>query len=126
MQSPYTKQSNSFLLSLQRDMAKTHHVVMDGRDIGTVILPDAQLKIFLFASPEARAQRRAAELAQKGEVVSVEQLLAEMQARDEQDRTRDVAPAVPAADAVMMDNSHMSIEENTEAIKALIKERNLL
>ena len=114
------------LLALQRDMAKRHNVIMDGRDIGTVILPDAQLKIFLFASPGARARRRTAELQEKGQSVDYETILAEINARDEQDRTRDVAPAVPADDAVMMDNSDMTIDENIAAIRALMAQRGLL
>lgn len=113
------------LLSLQRDMAQTNHVIMDGRDIGTVILPDAQLKIFLTASAESRARRRTAELIARGQQADFETILAEINARDEQDRTRDVAPAVPADDAVIMDNSDMTIEENTEAIRALLAERGL-
>ena len=99
---------------------------MDGRDIGTVILPDAQLKIFLSASPEARAERRMLELREKGQDVSYEQILKEMKERDEADRTRDIAPAVPAPDAVMMDNSRMTIEENIAAIKELMVQRNLI
>ncbi len=113
------------LLSLQRDMADKYNVIMDGRDIGTVILPDAQLKIFLFASAKARAERRTKELHERGQAADYETILAEINARDKQDREREIAPAVPAADAVMMDNSDMSIEENVAAICALLKERNL-
>lgn len=116
----------TFLLALQRDMAKANNVIMDGRDIGTVILPDAQLKIFMFASPEARAKRRYLELLEKGQDVTLEQILAEIEARDEQDRTREVAPAVPAEDAVMLDNSDMTIEENVAYIRSLLEERGLL
>lgn len=119
-------QVRTFLLSLQRDMAKTHNVIMDGRDIGTVILPDAQLKIFLFASPRARAERRLKELLEKGQDVTYEQIYAEIEARDIQDRTREVAPAVPADDAVMMDNSDMTIEENVALIRSMLCERGLL
>lgn len=116
----------TFLLSLQRDMAKTHNVIMDGRDIGTVILPDAQLKIFLFASLKARTERRVKELLEKGQDVTYEQIYAEIEARDIQDRTRDVAPAIPAADAVMLDNSDMTVEESVAFIRALLCERGLL
>ncbi len=116
----------AFLLDLQRDMARKHDVIMDGRDIGTVILPDAQLKVFLYASSEARAKRRVLELQEKGQDVSYAQIFAEIEARDAQDRTREVAPAVPAADAVMMDNSEMSIEENVAAIRDLMAARQLL
>ena len=91
------------LLSLQREMAQTHNVIMDGRDIGTVVLPDAQLKVFLFASAEARANRRTKELLEKGQQVDYETILTEINARDEQDRTRAVSPAIPADDAVMLD-----------------------
>lgn len=116
----------TFLLSLQRDMAKTHNVIMDGRDIGTVILPDAQLKIFLFASLKARTERRVKELLEKGQDVTYEQIYAEIEARDMQDRTRDVAPAIPAEDAVMLDNSDMTVEESIAFIRALLCERGLL
>ncbi|MBQ8576978.1 MAG: (d)CMP kinase [Clostridia bacterium] len=114
------------LLSLQREMAQKHNVIMDGRDIGTVILPDAQLKIFLFASAAARARRRTDELHERGQAADYETILAEINARDEQDRTRDIAPAVPADDAVKMDNSDMTIEENVAAIRALLVQRNLI
>ena len=116
----------AFLLDLQRSMAEKNNVIMDGRDIGTVILPHAQLKVFLFASAAARAKRRYLELIEKGQEVAYDQILSEIEARDYQDRTRDVAPAVPAEDAVMMDNSDMTIEENVAAIKGLLKERELI
>ena len=116
----------AYLSELQKKLAREQNVIMDGRDIGTVILPNAQLKIFLFASPEARAERRMLELREKGQDVSYEQILAEMKERDEADRTRDIAPAVPAPDAVMMDNSRMTIEENIAAIKELMVQRHLI
>ncbi len=116
----------AFLLELQRDMARRHNVIMDGRDIGTVILPNAQLKIFLFASPEARARRRTEELLAKGQDVDFDTILREINARDEQDRTREVAPAVPAKDAYPMDNSDMTIEENVAAIRQLLSEKGLV
>ena len=114
------------LLSLQRDMAATHNVIMDGRDIGTVVLPDAQLKVFLFASPEARADRRTRELLEKGQHVDYQTILAEINARDEQDRTRAVSPAIPADDAVMLDNSALDIAGTVAAIRDMLKQRNLL
>ena len=114
------------LLSLQREMAQTHNVIMDGRDIGTVVLPDAQLKIFMFASPEARADRRTKELLEKGQTVDYETILAEINARDEQDRTRSVSPAIPADDAVMLDNSGLDIDSTVGAIRDMLAERNLI
>ena len=114
------------LLTLQRDMAKTHNVIMDGRDIGTVVLPDAQLKVFLFASPEARADRRTKELLEKGQQVDYQTILAEINARDEQDCTRAVSPAIPADDAVMLDNSTLDIDGTVGAIRGMLEDRNLL
>ena len=114
------------LLSLQREMAQTHNVIMDGRDIGTVVLPDAQLKVFMFASPEARADRRTKELLEKGQTVDYETILAEINARDEQDRTRSVSPAIPADDAVMLDNSGLDIDGTVGAICDMLAERNLI
>lgn len=112
-----------FLLDTQKDIASKNSVIMDGRDIGTVILPDADVKIFMFASNEARAKRRYRELLAKGEYVKYEDVLSEMIERDNNDRNRDVAPAVPAADAIMLDNSDMSVEENIEAVLDIIKEK---
>ena len=114
------------LLSLQREMAQTHNVIMDGRDIGTVVLPDAQRKVFMFASPEARADRRTKELLEKGQTVDYETILAEINARDEQDRTRSVSPAIPADDAVMLDNSGLDIDGTVGAIRDMLAERNLI
>lgn len=94
-----------FLLSIQRDMAQKGGVIMDGRDIGTVIMPDADAKLFLVASPAARAKRRYLELTAKGIDCSFEQILEETNARDEADRQRNIAPAVPAEDALFIDNS---------------------
>ena len=115
----------AFLLDTQRDIARKNNVVMDGRDIGTVILPDADVKIFMFASNEARAMRRYKELIAKGEDVKYEDVLREMIERDNNDRSRDVAPAVPAADAVMMDNSCMSVDENVDAVIDLIRSKGI-
>lgn len=101
----------AFLLETQRSIARENNVIMDGRDIGTVILPDAQVKIFVTASIEARAKRRTAELDQKGVKTTYEEVLADMKWRDANDKNRDIAPAVPAEDAVMFDNSELNIEE---------------
>lgn len=110
-----------FLLETQRSIARKTSVVMDGRDIGTVILPDAEVKIFLTASPEARARRRTLELAEKGVPATYEEVLADMQTRDRNDATRKTAPAVPAADAVFLDNSDMTAEETVDAALKIIR-----
>ena len=109
-----------FLLDTQRDLAKTHNVVMDGRDIGTVVLPDADVKIFLTASPEVRARRRRNELQAKGCKDSYEKVLAEMKQRDLQDSTRAIAPLRQAEDAVLLDTSEMNLEEAIAAAKAIV------
>jgi len=101
----------SFLLEMQRRFARVNNVIMDGRDIGTVVLPDADLKIYLTASPEARARRRLAELKEKGENVSFEEVLHDMIIRDEQDSNRAAAPLRKAEDAVELDSSDLSAEE---------------
>ena len=112
-----------FLLDLQRSIAKKNSVVMDGRDIGTVILPDAEVKIFLTASAKARAQRRFKELQAKGSDVSYEQVYNEMVERDRNDSTRSVAPCVPAEDAVYLDNSNLNQEETVDAILKIVKKK---
>jgi cytidylate kinase len=95
---------------------------MDGRDIGTVILPDAQAKLFVFASAEARAKRRYAELLERGVETTYESVLADMQWRDANDSQREIAPAIPAEDAIMFDNSLMDIDEMVQsAIKIIDK-----
>ncbi|MBR6727249.1 MAG: (d)CMP kinase [Clostridia bacterium] len=109
----------AFLLDTQRDIAAKTSVIMDGRDIGTVILPNADVKVYLFASDEARARRRTLELQGKGIDAKYEDVLREMRERDHNDSTREVAPAVAAADAVMLDNSDMTVEETADAILAL-------
>ena len=101
----------SFLLEMQRKFARENNVVMDGRDIGTVVLPDAELKIFLTASPEARARRRYKELLEKGQNVSFEEVLEDMKYRDEQDTTRAAAPLKKAEDAVEVDSSDLNFQE---------------
>ena len=115
----------AFLLETQKEIARQNSVVMDGRDIGTVILPDAEVKIFMTASNEARAKRRYNELVAKGQDVKYEDVLSEMIERDHNDKNRDIAPAVPAADAIMMDNSDMSVEENVRAVLDIIKQKGL-
>lgn len=113
----------AFLLEMQKSIAKENSVVMDGRDIGTVIIPDADLKIFLTASNETRAKRRTLELQSKGIDASYEDVLSDMTERDKQDKNRDIAPAVPAEDAIIFDNSVMSVEESLNEIVRLVNER---
>lgn len=110
----------AFLLDTQRDIARRNSVVMDGRDIGTVILPDADVKIFMVASAEARAERRTRELAEKGIAANYEDVLREMRERDAQDSGRAIAPAIPAPDAVHLDNSGMTVEQSVDAVIAII------
>ena len=111
----------AYLLDLQRDMARTQSVIMDGRDIGTVILPDARVKIFLTASPEKRAVRRCAELREKGQQVTLDEVLADMTRRDSQDEGRAVAPLKQAADAVRVDTSDLTLDESIEAVLRVIR-----
>lgn len=111
----------AFLLDTQKDIARKNSVIMDGRDIGTVILPNADVKIFLTASNEIRARRRVKELAEKGMPASYEEVLADMIKRDEQDRSRDIAPAVAAPDAIHFDNSYEGFDEALEALLTLIR-----
>lgn len=113
----------AFLLDYQRRMAREHNVVMDGRDIGTVVLPDADVKIFLTASAQVRAQRRALELRQRGQQAEFETILRDIEKRDLQDRTRAVAPLRQAEDAVLLDTSEMDLEESLQAMLSLVKER---
>ena len=114
-------QVRAFLLEAQRDMAKKHAVIMDGRDIGTVILPDAEVKIFLTASAEARAKRRCLELTEKGEQVRLEEVLADMKQRDLDDCTRAAAPLRQADDAVLVDTSDLDLEQSMDAVEAVIR-----
>lgn len=113
----------SFLLDMQRDMAKTTSVVMDGRDIGTVVLPDAGLKVFLTASAEARARRRFLELQAKGDPATFDEVLADMLVRDKNDSTRAAAPLKAAEDAVLVDTSELTLEESVDRLCALVRER---
>ena len=112
----------AFLLDLQRGMAKTHNVIMDGRDIGTVVLPDAQVKIFLTASPEARAGRRYKELVEKGMDVNFEDILQDVITRDYNDSHRETAPLKPAPDSVTVDTTELDFEQSVEKIISVIKE----
>ncbi|MFI3313906.1 MAG: (d)CMP kinase, partial [Eubacteriales bacterium] len=112
-----------YLLDLQRNMARTHNVIMDGRDIGTVVLPRAKVKIFLTASAEKRAERRFLELEAKGEKTSLKQVLADMEKRDTADSTRKIAPLKPAKDAILLDTSDLDIEQSIEAILNIIAEK---
>ena len=111
------------LLDWQRDFGRTHGAVMDGRDIGTVIFPDAPAKLFVTASPEARARRRHAELAARGVVRDIADVEAEMRARDAQDAARATAPMKPAADAVVLDTTQLGIEEAFQAARTLVRAR---
>lgn len=112
----------TFLLELQRDMARKNNVIMDGRDIGTVILPDADVKIFMTASPEARIRRRYEELLASGQSVTLEEVAAAVRERDKNDSTRKVAPAIPAADAVFVDNSG-TFEDTLSNVISIIEEK---
>ncbi len=112
-----------YLLDMQRKTAEKNSVIMDGRDIGTVILPDAEVKIFLTASAKARAKRRYDELCAKGKNVTYEQVYNEMVERDRNDSTRDVAPCVPAKDAVILDNSKLDAEGTVDAIIKIIQKK---
>ena len=116
-------QVREFLLNLQRDIAQKNNVIMDGRDIATVVLPNANVKIFLFASPECRAQRRYKELMEKGEDVTLEDVLADVNQRDYQDSHREIAPLKPSEDSVMADTSKLTLEESIQLIINIIKER---
>ena len=111
------------LLDLQRDLAKAHDVLMDGRDIGTNVLPDAELKIYLTASVETRAERRYRDLQEKGVEKPLSEIKKEIEERDHRDMTRAIAPLKQAEDAVDLDTSHMTIDEVVEAIRKLYRER---
>ena len=106
----------AFLLQTQREMAKTHNVIMDGRDIGTNILPNADVKIYLTASVETRAKRRYDELTEKGENCDFEEIARDIQERDARDMNREIAPLKKADDAVLVDSSDMTIEEVVNTI----------
>ena len=111
------------LLATQKDIAAKNSVIMDGRDIGTVIFPDAEVKIFLTASPEARARRRTLELAEKGLNTPYEEVLRDIIARDKNDREREVAPAVAAEDAIILDNSELDLDGTVAEAIRIIRSR---
>jgi cytidylate kinase len=111
------------LLDMQRDVAKKHNVIMDGRDIGTVVLPNATVKIFLTASAEVRAKRRTDELIAKGQKANFEQILKEIKQRDYQDSHRAIAPLKQASDAVLVDTSDLNIEQVLAVIKTVVQEK---
>ena len=111
----------SFLFDLQKKIAAENNVIMDGRDIGTVVLPEAQLKIFLTASPEARADRRYLELKDKPDAPSYEEVLADIIKRDHDDSTREIAPLKQADDAVLCDTTELTLEQSVDKIIAMIK-----
>lgn len=113
----------SFLFDLQRKIASENNCIMDGRDIGTVVLPNASLKIFLTASPEARAKRRYDELIAKGTDVKFDDVLADLNERDYQDTHREIAPLKPAADSVLLDTTDLTFAEVQAKIKKLAEER---
>ena len=104
----------SKLVAMQQAMGERKGVVMDGRDIGTVVFPDAELKIYMTADPKVRAERRYAELQAKGDSVSFEEVYANVVSRDEADMTRAISPLRRAEDAILLDNTHMSVEEQME------------
>ena len=112
----------AFLLNLQRDMAKANDVIMDGRDIGTVVLPDAKVKIFLTASAEIRARRRYDELIAKGEQAVYEDVLADVIERDNNDMNRPIAPLKPAQDSIIVDTSELNLEESIALLIKTIEE----
>ncbi len=113
----------AFLLELQRELARQNNVIMDGRDIGTVVLPEAQLKVFLTASPEERARRRAAQLEESGQKADYDKILAEIVKRDYQDSHRAAAPLKQAEDALLLDTTDLSFEASVEKLLGWVRER---
>ena len=113
----------AYLLDMQRQLARTHNVVMDGRDIGTVVLPDAQVKVYLTASAEIRAERRYKELLAKGEKVRYEDVYLDVVKRDEQDMNRKIAPLKCADDAEVLDASYLTIDQVVAELKAIIRKK---
>ena len=111
------------LLNLQKELARTQDVVMDGRDIGTCVLPEADVKIFLTASVETRARRRYEEYLQKGESADLEEIKRDIENRDHQDMTREISPLRQAEDAVLVDSSFMNIDEVVAAILGIYKDK---
>ena len=113
----------AFLFDLQRNIAANNNCLMDGRDIGTVVLPDAQVKIFLTADPEERAMRRYKELQEKGSNVTYEEVLEDLKVRDYNDSHREIAPLKPAEDSVIVNTTGMSLEESIQTIVNTVKEK---
>lgn len=113
----------AFLLDTQRNAARTNSVIMDGRDIGTVVLPDADVKIYLSASAEIRAKRRLLELQEQGRTDTYEDVLRDMKERDYRDMHREIAPLKQADDAVLLDTSELSLEESVAALLNIIREK---
>ena len=111
----------SFLLGLQRQIAAENNVIMDGRDIGTVVLPNADVKIFLTASPEKRAERRYKELLEKNENIVYNDIIEDIIKRDYQDEHRDIAPLKPAEDSVLVDTSDLNFDESVQKITEVIE-----
>ena len=115
----------AFLLGLQRDLAKKYNLIMDGRDIGTVVLPGADLKIFLTATPEDRAMRRYMEFVTRGERIRYEEVLRDLRVRDENDSTRAAAPLKQADDAILLDTTGNELEESIALVLKIIRERGI-
>ncbi len=113
----------AFLLDMQRKLAQENNVIMDGRDIGTVVLPNAQVKIFLMASPEIRAKRRYDELILKDSTTKYEDVLADMIKRDYNDSHREIAPLKPAEDSVTVDTTELNLQESVEALYRIVEEK---
>ena len=113
----------AYLMETQRDLARKHDVIMDGRDIGTVVLPDAEVKVFLTASAQARAERRCRELEERGTPQPFEEVLREIEDRDFQDTHRAAAPLRQAEDAVLLDTSVLDFQESREALLRIVRER---
>ena len=120
-----TSKTSVLLTQLQREMARTTDLIMDGRDIGTCVLPNAQVKVYLTASVKTRGERRFLELKEKGIECSLEKICEDIRKRDERDMGREIAPLRQAEDAVLIDSSFLSIEEVADKILALVKERNV-
>ena len=111
------------MVELQRKLGENKGIVMDGRDIGTVVFPNAELKIFMISDPVIRAERRLKELIEKGINITLEEVLANIKERDHLDQTRDVSPLQKAHDAIILDNSHMTVQEQMNWVENLVQER---
>lgn len=113
----------AYLLDMQRNFAKTDNILMDGRDIGTVVIPNADVKIFLTASPEIRARRRVAQLAEKGIEADYDEVLKDIITRDYNDSHRDIAPLKPAEDAILFDTSDITLDQSVEKLVNIVEEK---